>query len=238
VIVPSASTAADVERLLPKAHGKVIVIPEAADDFLQGEAGTPAERRARWISPPGLRWISQPYLLCIGNTRWHKDLPTLLRAFGELAAERPDVLLILVGPEPSGYLDQQLREAPPELRSRVAFTGHVDDSELRALYSGAVAFVFPSLREGFGLPVLEALAFGTPVVCSDAASLPEVAGEAAVLFPAGDAEALAKAVRSVLDDPERREDLSRRGQEQAAQFSWTSAAAATVAVYGEAIGCA
>jgi len=82
------------------------------------------------------------------------------------------------------------------------------------------------------------LAFGTPVVCSDAASLPEVAGEAAVLFPAGDAEALAKAVRSVLDDPERREDLSRRGQEQAAQFSWTSAAAATVAVYGEAIGCA
>ena len=230
LIVPSASTAADVERLLPKARGKVAVVPEAADDLLRGDMGTPIERQAQAISPA--------YVLSMGNTKWHKNLPTLLRAFGEVAAGRPDVLLVLVGPEPSGYLDEQLREAPSEIRSRVAFTGRVDDARLRALYAGTAAFVVPSLYEGFGLPVLEAMASGAPVVCSDATSLPEVAGEAAILFPARDVAALAQALMGVLDDPGFREDLSRRGRERAAQFTWEKTAAATVAVYLEAVGCA
>ena len=142
-----------------------------------------------------------------------------------------------MGPEPAGYLDRQLRDAPPDVRLRVSFTGHVDDSELRALYAGATAFVFPSMYEGFGLPVLEAMACGTPVVCAEAASLPEVAGKAALFFPAGEARVLATTLAGMMDDAGLREDLSRRGRERAAEFTWERAAAATVAVYEEAIGC-
>ncbi len=117
----------------------------------------------------------------------------------------------------------------------MAFTGRVSDAELRALYAGASAFVFPSRYEGFGLPPLEAMALGAPVVCADAASLPEVVGDAALLFPAGDAVALAAALSRVLDDLALRERLSRAGRERAARFTWERTAAATVAVYREAL---
>jgi alpha-1,3-rhamnosyl/mannosyltransferase len=111
----------------------------------------------------------------------------------------------------------------------------VSDAELRALYAGARAFVCPSRHEGFGLPPLEAMALGAPVVCAAAASLPEVVGDAAVLFPAGNGEALAAALRSVLGDDMLRQRLRQAGRERAAQFTWQRTAAATVAVYGEAL---
>jgi len=121
------------------------------------------------------------------------------------------------------------------VRARVAFTGPVSDAELRALYVGASVFVFPSRHEGFGLPPLEAMSLGAPVVCADAASLPEVVGDAALLFAPGDAAALATALSRVLDDPALRERLSRAGRERAAQFTWERTAAGTVAAYREAL---
>jgi glycosyltransferase involved in cell wall biosynthesis len=173
----------------------------------------------------------------MGNTKPHKDLPTLCGAFAVLAPARPDLRLLLVGAGSPAYLDAALAGVPPEVRARVAFTGRVSDAELRALYAGASVFAFASRHEGFGLPPLEAMALGAPLVCSNAASLPEVVGDAALLFPAGDAESLARALARVLDDPALRERLSLAGPERAAQFTWERTAVATVAVYREALTC-
>ena len=226
VLAPSHSTAADVARLYPSARGKLAVVAEAADDFSSGPMAPLTGALAQLASPP--------YLLSMGNTKPHKHLPTLLRAFGRLASSRPDLRLLLVGTEPPGYLHAKLADVQPDVRPRVAFTGHVTDTELRALYAGASVFVFPSQYEGFGLPPLEAMALGAPVVCSDAASLPEVVGEAALLFPAGDPTALAETLVRALDDPALRHTLAEAGRRRAAQFTWARTAAATVAAYSEA----
>ncbi len=227
VVVPSRATAADVERLFPAARNKLEVIAEAVDDFSDGPIGP--------LTGALAHLASQPYLLSMGNTKLHKDLPTLLLAFSQLAPSIPDLRLLLVGAEPSGYLDAGPAGVAAETRPRVAFTGRVDDTELRALYAGAAAFVFPSQYEGFGLPPLEAMALGAPVVCAAAASLPEVVGDAALLFPAGEAGALTDALARLLDDPALRQSLSLAGRERAARFSWEHTAAATVAVYREVL---
>jgi len=227
VIVPSHAAAADVQRSFPAARGKLAVTAEAADDFALGPRGPLTGVLA------GL--AAQPYLLSMGNTKPHKDLTTLLRAFARMRPPWRDLRLLLVGAEPPGYLGAGLADAPPDVRARVVFTGPVSDAELRALYAGASAFVFPSRSEGFGLPPLEAMALGAPVVCAHAASLPEVVGDAALLVPPGDAAALARTLARVLDDPALRERLSRAGRERAAQFTWERTAAATVAVYREAL---
>jgi alpha-1,3-rhamnosyl/mannosyltransferase len=216
-----------VKRLLPAARGKLVVTPYAADDFSSGPSGP--------LTGVLAHLAAQPYLLSMGNTKPHKDLQTLLRAFAHVAPALPDLRLLLVGEEPPGYLDAVPAGAPPEVRARVTFTGRVSDAELRALYAGASAFVFPSRYEGFGLPPLEAMALGAPVVCANAASLPEVVGDAALLFPAGDVGALAEALSRVLGDPALRERASQAGRERAAEFTWERTAAATVAVYREAL---
>ena len=228
IIVPSTATAADVTQVFPKARKRVTVTPEAADDFALGPIGP--------LTGALAELASRPYLLAMASAKPHKDLGTLLKAFVSLAPpDSGELRLLLVGSEPAGHLDAALGGMPPAVRSRTAFTGRVTDTELRALYAGASVFVFPSRREGFGLPPLEAMALGAPVVCADAPPLAELAGGAAVLFPAGDAEALAGAVLRVLDDPMLRERLSAAGRERAAQFSWERTAAATVAVYREAL---
>ncbi len=132
----------------------------------------------------------------MGNTKPHKDLPTLFSAFERIAAGDSEIVLLLVGEGDDAYLDAHVAAA---CRSRVRFTGRVSDPELRALYAGAAAFAFPSRYEGFGLPPLEAMSFGTPVVVARAASLPEVVGDAALMFEPGDADGLASALQAVLE---------------------------------------
>jgi glycosyltransferase involved in cell wall biosynthesis len=122
------------------------------------------------------------------------------------------------------------------LGDRVRFTGYVDQADLPAIYSAASVFAFPSLHEGFGLPVLEAMACGTPVVTSDTSSLPEVAGEAALLVDPTDDAAIAKAIARVYDEPVLRQLLSQAGIERAAEFSWEACAAATLRVYRRILG--
>jgi len=237
LVAPSRATADDVERLLPDSRGKVTVIAEGVDDFLLGPDGAPrgAGEEPAGAPDPLSPACGRPYLLSMGNTKPHKDLPTLLQAFALLAAERPGLHLVLAGAEVARYLDGVLAGAPPEVRARVAFTGPVTDAGLRGLYAGAAAFVFPSRQEGFGLPPLEAMACGAPVVCAEAASLPEVVGDAALLFPAGDVAGLAAALSRVLDDPGLRGRLVRAGHERAARYTWARAAEATVGAYGEAL---
>jgi glycosyltransferase involved in cell wall biosynthesis len=140
---------------------------------------------------------------------------------------------VLVGDEPPGFVADALGGAP--LPRRIAWVGRVPDETLRALYARADAFVLPSSEEGSGLPALEAMAFGAPVVCSDAASLPEVVGEAALLVPPGDPDLLAEALGRVLRDPGLAEDLRARGRARAAAFTWARAAEETVSVYRELV---
>lgn len=227
LLVPSSSTASDVSSFFPEAREKLVVTAEAADDF---SSGLPAP-----LAGPLAQLATPPYILSMGNTKPHKDLPTLLKAFGRLAPDRPELRLLLAGTEPPGYLDEKLSGTPSEIRSRVAFTGRVSDAELRTLYAGASVFAFPSRYEGFGLPVLEAMALGAPVVCADAASLPEVAGDAALLFPAGDPGGLAEMLSRVLGDPALRGRLIEAGRRRAALFTWERTAAATVAAYVNAL---
>jgi glycosyltransferase involved in cell wall biosynthesis len=227
VLVPSRATAADVVRLSPKARDKLRVIGEAADDFSAGPMAP--------LSGVLAQAATGPYLFSMGNTKPHKDLPTLLRAFQQLAESRPELRLVLAGVDSSDYLQKHLDAARPGLRSRVAFTGRISDEQLRTLYAGATVFVFPSRYEGFGLPVLEAMALGAPVVCTEAASLSEVAGDAALLVPPGDPDALANAITRTLDNEALRSNLVLAGRLRAAQFSWRQTAAETVAAYREVL---
>ena len=123
-----------------------------------------------------------------------------------------------------------------ELEAHTIFTGYIPDEDLPAIYSGADLFVFPSLYEGFGLPPLEAMACGTPVVCSNAASLPEVVGDAAIMVDPYDVEGLAQAMRRVLADRDLQEDLRQRGLERAKLFSWEKTARETMQVYEKVLG--
>ena len=221
LIADSRATATDVASFFPRVAGRMRVVELAADDFTGGPGGALTLALAE----------GGPYLLSMGNTKPHKDLPTLLRAFAQVNVRRPDLRLLLVGRDEPGYAVAVLGDTPAA--RRVAFTGHVDDPTLRALYVGAEAFVFPSRYEGFGLPPLEAMASGTPVVCSDASSLPEVVGDAALLFPAGDVTAAAGAILQLLDDRTLRASLVAAGRARAALFTWKRTAVETVAVYRE-----
>lgn len=174
------------------------------------------------------------YLLYVGNLLPHKNLQQLLRAF-EPISKTFACQLVLAGRKDIRYYPALAAEARRlGLEERVVFLDYVSAEELPALYAGAEAFVFPSLYEGFGLPILEAMACGTPVVASRAGSLPEVAGEAALLIDPHDDEELTKAMETVLSDRRMREGLRRKGLEQAERFGWERTAKATLEILLEA----
>jgi alpha-1,3-rhamnosyl/mannosyltransferase len=156
-----------------------------------------------------------------------------LQSFERLRAEGLTDALVIVGKRGWLYDDFLAQwEASPD-RAAVIFPGWVDDVDLPAIYAGAQALAFPSIFEGFGLPILEAMGCGTPVACSQTSSLPEVAGDAAVLFDPQDVDALTDALRRLLSDHGLAEALAARGLAQAARFSWARAAQETAALYHE-----
>jgi glycosyltransferase involved in cell wall biosynthesis len=174
--------------------------------------------------------IFSDYILFVGTLQPRKNLPRLIRAFSNLQPLTSNLQLVIAGKK--GWLYEGIFRQVEELglTGNVVFTGYVTQEDLPALLSGARLFVFPSLYEGFGLPVLEAMACGTPVVCSNAASLPEVAGGAALLVDPLDVEGLAAALERVLGDEELRARLTQRGFEQARRFSWEKCARETLKV--------
>ena len=227
IVTLSHFTESEVSRVLPRSKGKIRVIPAAADDFSEGPPG---------LLDPALGEIAHwPYVLSMGSTRPHKDLSTLLRAFVRLSADNPELRLLLVGADHREFIDTTLAGTSASVRNRIVFTGRVEDPQLRTLMAGARVFAFPSRYEGFGLPPLEAMALGAPVVVARAASLPEVVGDAALTFEPGDDSGCAASVARILDDPELRGELVAAGRERAAQFTWSRTADATVAVYADAV---
>lgn len=171
------------------------------------------------------------YLLYVGELTEHKNVHLLPEVLRLLAC--PDLRLLVAGRDAGGYVDRMVRPAMERagVGRQVHLLSVVLDDQLAALYAGAAAFVFPSLGEGFGLPPLEAMLAGIPVVATEAGSLPEVLSEAALLVPPGSAPALANALRRVLTDTSLASDLAARGQEQAARYSWERAAHQTMDLY-------
>lgn len=224
--VPSERTDADVLRLLapavPGLATRIRVVPHAMSDFAEGAVGE--------LPPAGAEFDGR-YVLGFGSTRPNKGLPTLLRAFASLSGDHPDVALVLVGQPVPDVVEKTIGDVPAVRRIR--FTGPVDDDELRVLYAHAAAFAFPSSFEGFGLPPLEAMAFGTPVVTTTAGSLPEVVGDAAIMVEPDDAPALAVGIERLLDDAEERDRLVAAGRERAARFTFRRTSSAMVDVYRE-----
>ncbi len=176
--------------------------------------------------------VQRPFLLAVGNVEPRKNLARLVRCFaGLLADRRIDHDLLLVGQtgRRGSALEADLRRLAPD--GRVRRLGYVPRADLVALYGLADAFVYPSLYEGFGLPVLEAMACGAPVLASNTSSLPEVAGDAALLVDPRDDEALREALARLATEPALRAGLARAGLRRAAKFSWEALAAATTDVY-------
>lgn len=168
--------------------------------------------------------IPGDYILSVGTLQPRKNWLRLIEAFVPLAGERENLFLVIGGRQ--GWLYQPIAERIQALglEQRVILPGYVSEEDLPALLSGAVAFAFPSLYEGFGFPVLEAMACGTPVVCSNASSLPEVTGEAALTFDPLDAGAITAALVRILDDAALRAELIARGLERVRSFTWEKAA--------------
>lgn len=217
ILVDSECSKRDVLRLLRVPADRVHVI------YLG------VEERFSPASPGENSPLDRPYVLYLGSPDVRKDVPALIRAFGAIAPDYPDLVLALAGePRPASPLFPDLRREAAPLGVRVRFLGRVSDEDKLSLYRHAAVFAFPSLYEGFGLDPLEALACGCPVVCSNAASLPEIVGEAALLFEPGDEQALAEAMRQALRDPE---PLRAKGPAQAAKFGWEKTAAETAAIY-------
>jgi len=179
--------------------------------------------------------IRDQFLLYVGLQLERKNLRRLVEAFALLRKRVQSIQLVLAGPlSPlTSLLQARVRELG--LESEVRFLGRVADDDLLALYNAALAFVFPSLYEGFGFPILEAMACGTPVITSNASSLPEFAGDAALLVDPTSVAEISEAMERVLSDPNLRLTLAEKGIAQCQKFSWDRAARETLDVYYRAL---
>jgi glycosyltransferase involved in cell wall biosynthesis len=176
------------------------------------------------------------YLLFVGLISSRKNLVRAVEAFSRIAADDASIHFVLAGGNAHGFDDIGHAIASSEARDRIRLFGYVDDADLPALYGAARALVFPGLAEGFGMPMLEAMACGTPVLAADRPVTHEVVGDAALLANGEDEGSLAEAMASILGDEELRTRLVEHGLARAARFSWANAAEATLAVYRAAVG--
>lgn len=207
---------------------RIVVTYEAADERYSPvtDVDQLAAMRARY-------GLGARYLLALGNLQPRKNLARLVEAYADLRRHNRLIGVQLVLAGKAQWRESELFGvvARNGLIEDVLFPGYIDDADLPALYSGAEAFVYPSIYEGFGLPPLEAMACGTPVVCSNAASLPEVVGDAALMIEPHSTVALAEALLQVTENPGCRADLVSRGRRRVAKFTWRSCAEQTLAVY-------
>ena len=252
---PESHMAANVEhclrgtRLAIDRADAMIAISESTRRELIDTMGAPPERIVvtPLASDPRLRRVSDParlaavrhryelperFVLFLGAMEPRKNLPRLVEAFAALKpALRRETVLVVAGAQ--GWLNDSVRDRVGRLglAESVRFAGYIAEDDIAALYSLATVFAYPSLWEGFGLPVLEAMACGTPVLTSDVSSLPEVAGDAALLVPPTDVEAIADGLTRLLGDAALRADFAARGLRRVAEFSWERCARQTLAVY-------
>jgi glycosyltransferase involved in cell wall biosynthesis len=232
IIADSESTRADVLRILGVPPEKVVTIPAGV-----GEEMHPLD------DPEPVRALRQRYelpdrmLLYLGTLEPRKNVLAVIEAYA-LLRQRPGFAhqLVIAGGKGWYYEEIYARVEQLGLRDAVIFPGYIPEAELPVWYNAADLFVYPSLYEGFGLPPLEAMACGTPVIVSNVSSLPEVVGEAGLTVPPHDVEALANAIQSLLDDPARRQALREAGLARAKLYSWKSTALQTAQLYHRILG--
>lgn len=229
VLADSQNTRQDLVELLDVPAGRITVVGAGVDARFR-----PVEDRQALEQVRARYRLPERFVLGVSTLEPRKNFTGLIAAFDQLAA-RPlpgaPLHLVIAGGKGWLYDDIFAAAAASPARQRIHFIGFVSDDDLPALYSLAEVFAFPSHYEGFGIPVLEAMACGTPVVCADNSSLPEVAGDAALMVEATDTEGLADALRRLITDADLRRELRRRGLAQAARFSWEAAARRLLAVY-------
>ena len=220
ILVPSQFVAQDVARFYPKAKDKIVITGEGMPhlDLLRTTHNA----------------LRTPFLLYVGSAYPHKGLDDLFTAWEEIAKRHPDLRLKIAG-EKDLFMKRYEAHVRTKHLERIDFLDRVSESELGKLYADATALVYPSYFEGFGLPPLEAIAHGCPVISSDAGSLPEVLGKnSAIFFRAGDVNAILAAVESVLADPEKaRQQSIQNAPKLALRHRWTEAAKQTLAAYGD-----
>jgi glycosyltransferase involved in cell wall biosynthesis len=220
----SHATAEAVRELLPGAEVAVITlgalaVPEPGGVRLSGTALGPL--------------VGAPYVLATGTIERRKNLPVLVRAFARLAADHRDVRLVIAGGDGDdrSALDATIALLPEAMQRQVVLTGRVDEATMGWLLRNATVLAYPSLDEGFGFPLLDAMQVGVPVVASDAGSIPEVAGDAALLGPPGDIDGLADRLQVALTDSAERARLVSAGAARVRQHAWTATASGLLDLY-------
>jgi glycosyltransferase involved in cell wall biosynthesis len=231
VVTVSEHSAKDIAELYGVPRERIVIVsPAVSSEFYPvRDPGIKTAVRARY----GIR--RETFVLSGGGTEPRKNIVRLIEAFGRVPRLREAADLVVVGGMDRGA--EAIRDAVrrSRLESAVIFPGHVPLDDLRALYSTCTLFVFPSLYEGFGMPPLEAMACGAPVVCSNASSLPEVVGDAALLVDPTDVDAMAEAMMRVTEDGNLREDLRRRGALRVKAYSWEQSARDLLRVYQDVV---
>jgi glycosyltransferase involved in cell wall biosynthesis len=226
IITPSENVKSEVCEHLGVSADKVFAIPEAARrSFYPASSSEITAARERL-------GVEGEFILCVGTVEPRKNLLNLIRAFEELVTKNFTSLQLVIAGKPgwlSNELDTYLAGSP--IKQRVLFTGHISDDELRALYSSCLVFVYPSLYEGFGLPLLEAMACGAAVVTSNVPSIIETVGTMARLVSPTDVHDIAQGIKSLIDNVDERQHLSAAGRRHAEKFSWQRTASATLEVY-------
>ena len=217
VIVGSQFVKTDVARFAAVDPAKISLIYEAADPIT--ESAEPLSTLA-----------GKQLIMYVGRPTPHKNLERLIEAFGQLQAKHPDLWLVLAGKQDANYLRIENAVRKKGLKG-IIFTGFISEGQLRWLYENCAAYVFPSLSEGFGLPGLEAMVHGAPVISSNATCLPEIYGSAAHYFDPLDVTAMAEAINDVLTDTALRQKLIAAGYQQVQKYSWQRTAEQTLAVY-------
>ena len=232
IITISHSTQNDIVRVLKIPKEKITVIHNGVDEKfkIKVSAGKIKEVKAKYKIPGD-------YILHIGTLEPRKNLGFLIDAFSKAIADRKNQSLNLVVTGKRGWYFEDLFEkvAKLGLKEKVIFTGYVDEDDKAALYQGARIFAFPSLYEGFGLPPLEAMVSGIPVISSDTSSMPEVVGDAGILLKPNNLEGWVKAITKINGDDEFHKQLSQKSEIQADGFSWKKTAQQTIDVYHQAI---
>jgi glycosyltransferase involved in cell wall biosynthesis len=231
VIVPTESVRSEVCRHLGLSPEKVFAIPEAPRTCFAPMHSAATEEVRRGLG------IGADFLLTVGTIEPRKNLQTLVSAFAEVAAGKSQTTLQLVIAGSRGWLSEPLFEAIEKspVRKRIVLTEYLNDEELRALYSSCRAFVYPSIYEGFGLPPLEAMACGAPVITSRIPAHEETTGGAAILVEPTDVQALAAAIADLLESDDLRSRFSALGRSRAAEFTWERTARLTLEVYRKAV---
>lgn len=222
VLTVSHFSEVEIQRHLHVPESKITVIPEGPREPSSLPSGC-------WEDIAARHGIAAPYLLAFGSLSGNKNITRLIRAFAGILIHVPHTLLLVGHMTPEAELQAEI--ATLGIGDRIKITGYVPDAHVMPLLEHADLFVFPSLYEGFGLPILEAQTAGVAVACSTAASLPEVAGDGAALFDPASTEQMGQVLLDCLTNPKRRAALIERGRANVARFSWERAATATLTCY-------